>query len=257
VIEKEQVTMYGREESLRPIYVDDVSDDVNGSREALMLVARNYARLSSQRLRPEDVYDELCLDTFQREGVARTLLATAYDPVSGRFETLGTARFIFGRTTESGSNALPFDFMELVEPSDGWDCFRFDGFTPASAAEVGRFALSPVCTKGRARSAGLHLEVTRAFLQHIFSAMEHSRLNQLWCLMPGYVTRLIESAGFPTSAAPSLKLREEGNSELFEKYDRYWRHCSPRLYRIYESSDSVVATPGFDSPESRRLRQSA
>ena len=101
------------------------------------------------------------------------------------------------------------------------------------------------------------MEVTRAFLQHIFSAMEQSRLSQLWCLMPGYVTRLIESAGFPTRAAPSLKLKEEGNSELFEKYDRYWKHCSPRLYRIYEPSDSVVATPSFESTEPHRLRQSA
>lgn len=235
--------MFLYERFLRPIFVEDVTEDEPKFQVALRMVAESYVRLSSHELRAEDVCEELCLDEYRERGFSRTFVAIGYNPNANCVEVLGTASLVIGRRQGEDSDLEPLEFMSLVEPAEGWDNFDFEDFRPECAAEVSRFVIPSSCTKGKARAAGLPLHLMRRLIDTVFVALQQHGLKQLWALAPRYVVRVAEAAGFTMLPAPGIRLNYEKNRELFEKYDRYWKHCCPRLHRMYNVPGALVANP--------------
>jgi hypothetical protein len=226
----------------QPIRVEDVTEESGKLRMALSIVAESYAQLSTRRLEADAVYAELCQDEFHKQGRCRTFLATGHNPNSDRSEPLGTVRAIMARRPNDDSAAEALEIMSLVRPREGWSQFTFDDFRAEDTAEIGRFAVSLACRKGLARAIGLPRMLMRDLVVAACRSALRSGHSQFWAIMPKYVARVAESAGLDLNLAPQVSLNHARHADLFNKYDRYWLRCSPRLYRVrVERCDS--ATP--------------
>jgi hypothetical protein len=228
---------------LETFYIEDVTEDEEKLRVAFQMISNAYSRFSSASIDSNEVYQDLCADIYHRTGRARTVLLTGYNPDKGQREALGTVRYIVGSHMQNNSEIPPFEAMELMSPSGGWEQFTFAGFNLGKSIEFGRLSISPECRNRTAEIKDLHLLVMRQLLIGSFQlAAKRYGISQVWCIMPSYVVRALAKAGIRSIPAPNFQINHRENAHLFQKYDRYWIHSTPCFYKL--DMDNIERFPG-------------
>jgi hypothetical protein len=219
------------------LVLEDVSSKPAALAWAFDLVVQGYLSLSSQTLDPQAVREEVCLDAYHRHGLVRTLVLTGLHPETGEREPLGTMRVTTGAAQAPLFGLPPLETMELMAPAQGWDAYDFAGFDPMLVAEGGRLAVSATCRTGRSRDIGLSALVLRALVTGVFQyAAAHHGKTQLWGVLPYYVIERLEALGMTVIPAVGVVYRSAGNAQMFDRYDRYWRHGRPTFCRVLTNS---------------------
>jgi len=220
-------------EIIRSFVIEDVTDNPEQLKWAFDLIVQGYLSLSSKPLTPWEVNEDVCNDQYHRNAIARTLVLTGCHPETGEREPMGTVRVTMGSSQTKRLGVLPLEAMNLMVPGNGWDEFRFEGFDVDQVAEGGRIAVSATCRLGISKEIGLPEIVLRALFDKGFQfAIENYGKSQYWGILPSYVIKRVESLGIRVIPAPNIFYREKENSEMFDKYDRYWRHSNPVFCKV-------------------------
>jgi len=115
-------------ETLKSFCLEDVTDDPEKLSAAFDIVVDGYSGLSSRTLDPRQVRETVCNDDYHRQGVARTLLLSGWNPETARVEPLGTLRITLGSADTEKLGMRPLEAMNLMTVPDGWANFHFAGF---------------------------------------------------------------------------------------------------------------------------------
>jgi hypothetical protein len=134
--------------------LEDVTEDPEMVGTAFDIVVQGYSLLSSVALDPGEVRATVCEDIYHREGRARTLLLTGCRSEASGREPLGTIRITLPYVKQ-GEETPPLEAMLLMDPAEGWQNFRFEGFNLDQVAEGGRTAILPICRTDAAKNIGL------------------------------------------------------------------------------------------------------
>jgi hypothetical protein len=221
------------DETVESFVLEDVSEDPARLTWAFDLIVQGYLPLSSQRLEPSQVREDICEDAYHRYGLARTLVLTGRHPETGETEPLGTVRVNMGSVATSALGIAPLEAMALMAPLGGWEHFRFQGFDIDQVAEGGRIAVSPTCRTGPSRELGLPAIVLLALFERGFRfAVEQYGKTQYWGILPSYVIKRVEALGIQVILTPDMAYRSEENAQIFSKYDRYWQQSNPTFCKV-------------------------
>lgn len=220
------------EEIANSVRVIDVTDQPADLEVAFAMVADGYSKLSSRPLRLQEVLAELCFDTYHNTHRTRTLLATGINANTGNVEPIGTIRMVLGANSKINEGIPPLEVMSLVTPAAGWDNFTFEGFNPNLSAEFGRFVVVPAYRSLEARSKGYTFILCKSIFSKFVEVATHHNKNQFWALMPASVISLLKLINISVIPVPELSFNSDSQSELFNKYDRYWQHSKPWFYKF-------------------------
>jgi hypothetical protein len=236
-------TRLGDEERELPVFtihtvtesfsLQDVTDDPDGLAQAFDIIVEGYSALSSAMLSPLDVHEELCNDAYHRSGIARTLLLTGLNPQTARIEPLGTVRITLGSKRTAQLGIKPLEAMGLMAPGAGWGDFHFESFDVDQVVEGGRIAVAKAYRTGAAKRLGLVDLAVRVLVEGGFRiAADRFGKTQYWGILPHYVIARIRATGIGVIPAPGVSLQFSENSQLFQKYDRYWLKSNPCFCKV-------------------------
>ena len=218
--------------------VEDVTEIPARLATAFDLLIAGYRALSSTDIDVREVYETVCHDAYQRNGLSRTLLLTGLNPDANAAEPLGTLRITPASATALKHGLPPLEVMELMSPMEGWNSFRFQGFETGQIVEGGRIALGASCRTPANKERNLPGLVLYSLISAGFQiASRDFGKTQYWGILPAYMIKRFEAVGIRVIPAPLVQLRRE-KGEFFQKYDRYWLKNSPCFCKV------IVTAPG-------------
>jgi len=220
-------------EILKSFRLQDVTDDPGKLSAAFDIVVDGYSGLSSRSLDAREVRETVCNDDYHRQGLARTLLLSGWNPETARVEPLGTLRLTLGSTDAERLGLRPLEAMNLMTFPQGWANFHFEGFEVNQVVEGGRTAVSIGCRTGAGKEMGLPGFVLRALTVGGFRiATQKYGKSQLWAILPSYMVRRLKAVGIQAIVAPHVVLQLQKQPQVFRDYDRYWLHSDPAFCKV-------------------------
>jgi hypothetical protein len=218
---------------LESFCLQDVTDDPEKLSAAFDIVVDGYAGLSSRALDPSEVRETVCNDDYHRQGLARTLLLTGWNPETASVEPLGTLRITLGSADTEKLGLHPLEAMNLMSFPDGWENFHFEGFEVNQVVEGGRTAVSAACRTAAGKEMGLPGSVLRALVEGGFrlAARKYGK-SQLWAILPSYMIRRLKAIGIEVIVARQVLLQLQKRQQVFQDYDRYWKHSDPAFCKV-------------------------
>ncbi|WP_341530166.1 hypothetical protein WKK05_13225 [Nostoc sp. UHCC 0302] len=220
-------------EVLESFYTEDITDNQDKLHLAFLMVAKGYARLSSQDMNFEHIYQELCQDEYYTHGLSKILLLSGYNPDTGRVEPLGTVRLVLASEQAQSLRLMPIEAMSLFSPINGWANYNFAGFNIKETAELTRFAVTPFSKNGISKKIQLSSlilnQLTRDAIQ---IAREKYYRSQTWAILPRYIVKISEALGITVIPCPEVTINYENCAALVNTYNKYWLRSSPGFYKV-------------------------
>lgn len=227
-------------EVIQSFYTEDITENQDKLNLAFLMVAKGYARLSSQEINYQEIYQELCKDEYHIQGLSRVLLLSGYNPDTDRVEPLGTMRIVLASEQAQTLGLAPIEAMSLFLPKDGWENFEFAGFKLKYVTELTRFAVTKLSRNGRARNIQLpSLVLNKLTRDAILIARKNYNRSQAWGIMPRYIVKMYEAVGIKLIASPEVKINYQNCTILANKYNKYWLRSNPAFYKVIAKDSSI------------------
>jgi len=224
-------------ELLDSFSLKDVTEVPDSLASAFDLLSAGYRALSSNAIDSHELDETLCHDAYHLNGLSRTLLLTGFNPETHAAEPLGTLRITPASATALKYGLPPLEAIGLMAPSEGWNCFRFQGFDTWQTVEGGRIALSASCRTPANKERNLPGLVLYNLISTGFQiAARDFGKTQYWGILPSYMIKRFEAVGVRVIPAPQVHPRHD-KKEFFQKYDRYWLKNDPFFCKVILTGD--------------------